>query len=77
LKEIYNEHTDFVEDIFLKAYYYNSSKIRELTTEFDGLINKETIKRFILGNYYLASDLNKRPLAKMIKDISMQVKLID
>lgn len=77
LEKIFNEHTDFVEEIFLKAYYYDKSTQKELTEVFNGLIDKNMIKRFILGNYYLDSDLNKRPLSKMVKDIAMQVKLID
>lgn len=76
LDKIANEHTDFVEEIFLRAYYYDTSKQKELITEFTGLIDSNTIKRFILGNYYLDNDLNKRPLAKMTKDIAKQIKLI-
>lgn len=77
LESIYNEHTDFIEELFLKAYHYNSTKRKELIDEFKGIVDDNTIKRFILGNYYLDEELNKRPLAKMIKDISTQIKLLD
>ena len=60
----------------LKVYYYDESTQRELRNEFNGVIDENTIKRFILGNYYLDEDLNNRPLAKMTKDISIQIGLI-
>jgi hypothetical protein len=76
LDKIVNEHSDFVEELFLKAYHYDESMQREIINDFDGIIDSDTIKRFILGNYYLDEDLNKRPLAKMTKDIARQIKLI-
>lgn len=39
LEKIYNQHTDFVEEIFLKTYYYNPSKIKELEEVFKGIID--------------------------------------
>lgn len=77
LEAIANEHSDIVEEFFMRAYYYDAAKRKEIIDELGGLIDEATIMRFILGNYYLEEDLNKRPLAKLVSDISRQVKLLD
>lgn len=74
--KIVNEHVDVIEELFLKAYHYNETKRQELINEFNGLIDTETIMRFILGNYYLDKDLHRRPLAKLVKDVAKQINLL-
>lgn len=77
LNYIYDKHTDIVEELILKSLYYNKSKRNELKTTFEELnFDNSTIDRFILGNYTLDSEINKRPLSKLSKDIGKQLKII-
>lgn len=74
---IYDKHTDVIEELILKSLYYNESKKEELIKQFDELsFDNSILDRFILGNYSLDSEINKRPLAKLSKDIGKQLKLI-
>lgn len=76
LERTYEKHTDIVEELILKSLYYNESKKKELEKEFAELeLSPSLINRFILGNYSLDSEINKRPLAKLSKDIAKQLKL--
>jgi 5-methylcytosine-specific restriction endonuclease McrA len=76
IEGIYKMHTDIIEEIVLKPIYYNQSKKEELKKIFDGIISDSDIDRFILGNYTLDSEINKRPLAKLTKDIGVQLKIL-
>lgn len=77
LERTYEKHTDIVEELILKSLYYNDSKKKELQQEFAELnLSSSLINRFILGNYSLDSEINKRPLSKLSKDIAKQLKLV-
>ena len=77
IEKIYENHTDIVEELLLKSLYYDESKKSELLNAFEGLnLSESLIDRLILGNYVLEEDINKRPLSKLTKDISKQLKLI-
>lgn len=77
IEHIYNKHTDIVEELILKSLYYNNTKREELKDTFSELnITESILDRFILGNYSLNSEINKRPLAKLSKDIGKQLKII-
>ncbi|MGF7025059.1 HNH endonuclease [Sphingobacterium sp. HSC-15S19] len=76
LKEVYNFHQDLVEEIFLKRYYYDPTTMRILSEQFKDIISEDTVKRFILGNYHRDEDINKRPLAKLTKDVAKSIGLI-
>lgn len=77
LSKLYEQHADIVEELVWKQKIYNSSRRSELKTAFKALkMNGSLFDRFILGNYTLDEDLNKRPLSKMTKDIAKQLKLI-
>lgn len=77
IEAIYEKHTDVVEELVLKSLYYNKSKREELKKEFADLkLSPSIIDRFVLGNYSLDSEINKRPLAKLSKDIGKQLKII-
>lgn len=76
VEEIYQKHSDIVEELILKSLYYNESRRTELRNNFLELnLSESTIDRFVLGNYSLDSEINKRPLAKLSKDISKQLKI--
>ncbi|MDI9864123.1 HNH endonuclease domain-containing protein [Flectobacillus sp. DC10W] len=77
IEKIYENHADVVEELLLKSLYYDESKKSELLNAFEGLnLSESMIDRLILGNYVLEEDINKRPLSKLTKDISKQLKLI-
>lgn len=78
IESIYEKHTDIVEEIILKSLYYNKTKRDELNREFSELnLSTSLIDRFVLGNYSLDSEINKRPLAKLSRDIGKQLKIIE
>lgn len=73
LENRYKYHKDAVLEMINKRHDYPDSRITELS-----LITKrseEDIKQDLFG-IYLNEDLHKRPLSKLIKDISKELKLI-
>jgi len=78
LKELYNEHKDIVLELIQKAEIYNDSYIEELMQKYEGSLfkNREDLLRLITCGYVSDEDLHKRPLSKLIKDISEELKLI-
>lgn len=76
----YQQFKDVVGETYLKGLYYNTNRKKELVDffkKYNGTtLTQEMIHRFIVGNYTEDKDLLKRPLAKMMKDISEDFKLI-
>ena len=78
IQNLYNEHKDIVLEIIQKAQIYNESYIDELYQKYEGTLfkNREDVLRHITGGYIEDKDINKRPLSKLIKDISEELDLI-
>jgi len=77
IEEIHQEHKDIVFEIYSKAYHYPESRKLELRNLFNkSLFRKEEIDRFVLGNYVLPEEINKRPLSKFMQDIARESGLI-
>ncbi|MDD2789380.1 MAG: hypothetical protein PHU40_01815 [Sulfurimonas sp.] len=78
LKELYNEHKDIVLELIQKAEIYNDSYIDELMQKYEGTLfkNREDLMRLITCGYVSDEDLHKRPLSKLIKDISEELGLV-
>lgn len=77
IEGVYANHSDYAEEILMKALMYPPSKKVELM-KIKGLFNDEaTFKRYLIGNYPDESDILKRPLAKFTQDIARQLKLIE
>ncbi len=72
LDELYKQHKDIVLELLIKKAYYPESYIKELSS-FG--FNKEEIYRYLMCNYTQDKDLHKRPLSKLIKDISEELDL--
>jgi hypothetical protein len=76
LDDIYENHTDFAEEILMKAIMYPETKRRELFNIMGLFRDESTFYRYLLGNYHLEGDILKRPLAKFTQDIAKQLGLI-
>lgn len=79
INEQYSQFKDIAGETYLKSIYYNQARRKELKDFFKSSsikMNEELINRFILGNYHQDKDLLKRPLAKLMKDIGEDLKMI-
>jgi len=78
LNELYNEHKDIVLELIQKEAIYNESYLDELLTQYEGTLfkNKEDLQRLISGGYVSDEEIGKRPLSKLIKDISEELGLL-
>lgn len=76
LDELYQEHKDIVLELIQKREIYPASYIDELFTQYEGTLfkNREDVLRLITGGYIEGKDLDKRPLSKLIKDISEELE---
>ncbi|UIR57103.1 hypothetical protein LZQ00_04640 [Sphingobacterium sp. SRCM116780] len=76
LKELYQEHTDYIEEIILKTYSYNQEYYNGLIEDFSRM-GKSTgeIHRLIFGNYIDRASNEQRPLSKLTSDILEQIGL--
>jgi len=73
---IYDTQKDILEEQIIKAIFYDRSMQEVLIKQFSRLfIDKSTIKRMLIGNYYEEEDIHKRPMSKLIQDISKQLNL--
>ena len=73
LEELYKQHKDIVLELLIKKAYYPKSYIEELK-KFD--FTEDEIYRYLLCNYKKNEDLHKRPLSKLIKDISEELGIL-
>ena len=70
IRELYNEHTDYVKDILDKIQAYNPATYFAIARDFQGIAHTEAdLARMIWGNYTNPSEMDKRPLAKLTSDI--------
>jgi 5-methylcytosine-specific restriction endonuclease McrA len=74
LKELYNEHKDFVSEIVFKARAYNDDVYKSVIETFthQGLTEKE-MNLLIFGTYLEENEIGLRPLSKLSKDIIEQI----
>ena len=76
LKDLYNEHIDYVEEIIDKAQAYHYGYYNSLIDSYKGLGKQpEEIDRFVWGNYLENAKHEKRPLSKLTKDVLEQLKI--
>jgi len=72
LKELYKQHKDIVLELLIKKAYYPQSYIDELS---NFGFSQDEIYRYLFSNYNQDDDLHKRPLSKLIRDISQELVL--
>jgi len=78
LKDLYQNHKDIILELIQKDVIYNDSYIDELYKSYEGTLfkNREDLERLISGGFIQDDEINKRPLSKLIKDISQELGLI-
>ena len=70
LQEVYQIHSDIVQECIKKAIVFNQEYLTDLFNTYNGLFDsKEELYRIVFGNYLEESFYGKRPLSKMTKDI--------
>ena len=77
LKTLYQNHKDIVLELIQKEAIYNESYLDELLSQYEGTLfkNREDFQRLISGGYITDDEIGKRPLSKLIKDISKELDL--
>ncbi len=78
LKELYQNHKDIILELIQKNVTYDDSYIDELFKTYEGTLfkNREDVITHIVSNYVSEDEIEKRPLSKLIKDISKDLGLI-
>jgi hypothetical protein len=77
IQERYEQHKELILELIQKQEIYPESYIDELLTNYEGTLfkNKEDLLRVVTCGYISDEELGKRPLSKLIKDISKEVGL--
>jgi len=68
LDKLYEQHKDVVLELLIKRTIYSKSYIEEIKRNFH--FTDDEIYRFLFCNYKESDEFNKRPLSKLIKDIT-------
>lgn len=75
--EIYKTQKDIAEELVHKKRVYNKAYRENLTRDFVKLFpDPALIRRLIIGNYDRPEDIHKRPMAKFVQDIAIDIRLI-
>jgi len=77
LNRLYQNHKDIILELIQKDVIYNDSYIDELYKSYEGTLfrNREDLEKLISGGFIQDDEINKRPLSKLIKDISQELGL--
>lgn len=74
LNEVYQIHTDLVQECIKKATIFNKEYLQELYRTYPELFeSEEEVYRIVFGNYEKEEDYGKRPLSKLTKDIIQEL----
>jgi hypothetical protein len=78
LKELYEQHSDYIEEIIIKAYSYNHDYYDGLIENFSKMgKNKNEMHRLIFGNYIDRANNEQRPLSKLTSDLLEQIGIVE
>lgn len=80
IEKIYNTgHQDIINELYIKFYQRDTKEhFESLRKSLEGLkFNEDEIHRFITCGYLKDDDLHKRPLSKLIKDISEELGILE
>ena len=74
LNEVYQIHTDLVQECIKKTIIFNKEYLQELYRIYPELFeSEEEVYRIVFGNYEKEEDYGKRPLSKLTKDIIQEL----
>lgn len=77
LRELYQIHTDIVQECIKKSMMFEPGYLNYLAKEYKDLfVAKEELYRIVFGNYYEEESYGKRPLSKMTSDILKDLMLL-
>ena len=78
IKSLYDSHKDIVAELYQKRVIYTDEYLDWLEEEFGDKVfrSREELLRLVTCGYVDDDDLHKRPLSKLIKDISQELNLI-
>lgn len=78
LRQLYNMHKDFIDELIIKTRIYNKEYINSLFKMYEGTLFNSVgdVKRMIVSNYIEEIDYDKRVLSKLTKDIAQELGLI-
>jgi hypothetical protein len=78
IQERYKQHKDLILELIQKQEMYPESYIDELLTNYEGTLfkNREDLLRLVTCGYITDEEIGKRPLSKLIKDISKELDLL-
>lgn len=77
LSKLYRKHSDHVQELIIKSEIKYGKKMRKYLNGYSGMtFSKAEMNRLIIGNYSEAYEIHKRPLAKLYRDIALDLKLI-
>jgi hypothetical protein len=78
LELIYSKYADVIQELILKKLAYNSKYLEIIKDNtYEGLnLTHEEAYRLAFGNYHNEEDFQKRPLAKMTRDIVEELGLV-
>ncbi|MCA0757033.1 hypothetical protein KP806_18385 [Paenibacillus sp. N4] len=79
LKELYNMHKDYVVELIKKSVMYPDSRIDELLHQYQGKLftSRVDVIQTLLSNYVQSAHLDKRILAKLSRDISRELGIVN
>lgn len=77
LRELYQIHTDVLQECIKKALIFQPGYLNYLANEYKDLFSsKEELYRIVFGNYYGEDAYGKRPLSKMTSDILWDLMML-
>lgn len=72
LIEIYQYHSDWVSEILKKLHLNNGEYLKNMSQVLGSSVTAKELYLIVFSNYLDPSDFDKRPLAKLTRDIVMQ-----
>ena len=79
IEELYQSHIDVVNELIWKKEVYTDSYrkgLAEILNQTNLELSKTEVNRFITGHYTDKENYGKRPLSKMVTDISKEIGLV-
>jgi hypothetical protein len=78
IQGIYDTQIDIVEELIMKKHIYNDSYRKTLLDRYQSLFgDKDKLDQLIVGNYTREIEMHSRPITKFMRDIAIQLGLIE